>query len=272
MDPVVEKCSWVPDHGGANRLVIHAASGTAVGAVREANEDSVLMRFPVFVVADGMGGHAGGAEASALVVAAFAHIGEGPVTRRDIDDAVARSVASVTALAHGATSGPGSTLVLLAYATDEEVPHWLMANIGDSRAYLFAGGALQRISRDHSVVQDLVDAGQISEQEARVHPRRNVITRSISAGGASEADYRRLPVEVGARLMLCSDGLSAELPDSEIEDILAVSLTSSSAVETLIERAIEAGGNDNVTVVVIDVAFMGAGQEADTAEIELTIA
>jgi protein phosphatase len=132
------------------------------------------------------------------------------------------------------------------------MPYWLVLNIGDSRTYRFSQGSLNQISVDHSEVQELVDAGQISRAEAAVHPRRHVVTRALGTGYETEADYWLVPVEEGDRMLVCSDGLNGELDDEQIAGILAAEPDPQAAVDELIQAALRCGGRDNVTCIVVD--------------------
>ena len=244
--------TWTPA-GGATRLV-HAAA-THPGRVRTVNEDSLLVAPPVFVVADGMGGYERGDAASRLVVEAFAPLaGLGVVQPADIDAAVRSAQQQVAALVGADGSAPGSTLVAAAHVIEDGRGYWLVANIGDSRAYLLANGVLEQISRDHSVVQELIDAGELTRDEALGHPERHVVTRAIGAHTLSEPDFALVPAEVGSRQLLCYDGLPTEISDTAILHILAEDGPAERTVNTLVDAAVAAGGHDNVTVVVVDVA------------------
>jgi len=243
--------SW-SSPGGATRLV-HAA-GTHPGRVREVNEDALLVAPPVFLVADGMGGYARGDVASRLVVESFESLAAlGAVQPGDVEAAIDTAQARVAALAAEFSSAPGSTLVTAAYVLEDDRGYWLLANIGDSRAYYFADGRLEQISKDHSVVQELIDAGHLTREEAIGHPERHVVTRAIGALTPSEADFSLVPAEPGSRLLLCSDGLTSELSDTAILHILAEGSDADRTVHTLVDAAVAAGGHDNVTVVLVDV-------------------
>ena len=137
---------------------------------------------------------------------------------------------------------------------DVEVPSLLLVNVGDSRGYRLRDGALQQLTRDHSAVQEMVDAGQITEEEARNHPHRNLITRALGAGAESHPDLTLLQPRIGDRYLLCSDGLSGELTEDIIQTLLVNSKNREEAVEVLINAALDAGGRDNIAVVIVDVA------------------
>lgn len=254
--------SWASPDGAAQ---LRYAGGTHVGRVRTVNEDSSLIAPPVFLVADGMGGYARGDVASRLVVESFEPLAAlDDVHPSDVDAAIAASRRKVAALAAEFTSAPGSTLVAAAYVLEDGHGYWLLANIGDSRAYSFADGVLDQLSKDHSVIQELIDAGEITRDEALGHPERHVVTRAIGALVDSEADFSLVPAEPGSRLVLCSDGLTSEISDTAISHILAQQLPAHETVHTLIDAAVAAGGHDNVTVIVVDVHGVGDRPVEDT--------
>lgn len=254
--------AWTtPD--GATRL--RYATGSHPGRVRAVNEDSCLVAPPVFLVADGMGGYARGDVASRLVVESFEPLGaRADLQPADLDSAIADSRRKVAALAAEFTSAPGSTLVAASYVLEDGHGYWLLANIGDSRAYSFAGGVLDQISKDHSVIQELIDAGTITPEEALGHPDRHVVTRAIGALVDSEADFSLVPAGRGSRLLLCSDGLTSELSDTAISHILSEGMSPELTAHTLVDAAVSAGGHDNVTVVVVDVTGEGDRPAEDT--------
>ena len=254
--------SWTtPDR--ATRLSFATASHR--GRVREVNEDSWLVAPPVFLVADGMGGYARGDVASRLVVESFEPLAAlDDVQPADLDGAIEASRRKVAALAAEFTSAPGSTLVAASYVLEDGHGYWLLANIGDSRAYGFADGVLDQISKDHSVIQELIDAGTITREEALGHPERHVVTRAIGALADSEADFSLVPAAPGSRLLLCSDGLTSELSDTAISHILSEGMPPERTVHTLIHAAVSAGGHDNVTVIVVDVHGEGDRPAEDT--------
>jgi serine/threonine protein phosphatase PrpC len=145
---------------------------------------------------------------------------------------------------------------------DDEGAKWLLANLGDSRIYRYAAGSLEQVSVDHSVVQELIDAGSITPEEAAVHPARNIITRALGGAEFSDADYFLLPLPAVERLLLCSDGVTGMIDDAQIAEILGREGDAQDAADRLVAAAVEAGGRDNATAVVVDVteAETGAGQ------------
>ncbi|BCT75515.1 serine/threonine protein phosphatase [Sinomonas cyclohexanicum] len=243
------------------KLRLTVGSGTDRGLRRELNEDSFLARDPVFMVADGMGGHEAGEVASQLCVQA---LGDAPILAPGTHRATAQDIQHVIEEADwrireatGARAGTtlsGAVVILIT-----AVPYWLVANVGDSRTYrLSKAGRFVQISVDHSEVRELVDAGEITPEEALFHPRRHVVTRALGTGEDAEADFWLLPVEAGDRLLVCSDGLTSELRDEEILGILTSRTHPQDAADALIGAAIDAGGRDNITVIVVDARDVAA--------------
>lgn len=243
------------------------------GSVRRLNEDSYIARPTVWVVADGMGGHEHGERASGVAVDAFSALG------RDGRPADPQTVlATIRAANHRVLDLPGqglsgTTLTGIALVTLEGgAPAWMAFNVGDSRTYRVRKGRLEQVSVDHSAVQELLDLGAITPAEAQRHPDRNVITRALGAGAEVEADVWIMPARTSERFLLCSDGLTRELPDDELERIIAFHdeevMRRTGPIQPLAERlvnaAVVAGGRDNVTAVIVDVRF--ASSEAALAE------
>ena len=235
-------------------LILTYGYGTDRGLRRELNEDSYIAADPVFAVADGMGGHEAGEIASGLCVRALAEIpqvttGERNITAPLLQQYLVRADASIRE-ATGARAG--TTLTGAVVVEQMGMPYWLVLNIGDSRTYRLSQGRFEQISVDHSEVQELVDAGEITAQEATVHPRRHVVTRALGTGDETEADYWLLPIEEGDRVLVCSDGLTGELSDEDILRILSTVAAPQDAVDALIQAALRSGGRDNVTAIVVD--------------------
>lgn len=249
-------------------LTLHWGSATDVGRVRTLNEDSLLAVPGLFVVADGMGGHAAGEVASQLAVAEFARLAEqGPPSAEDLIDTVVLANEHILEAGsqHGEQFGMGTTLTGIGVVRSENGEQLAVFNVGDSRVYRFAGGQLDQLTVDHSAVQELVDAGQITARAARFHPRRNVVTRSLGSYPGPAPDVWLLPPIPGDRYLVCSDGLTGELEDGEIAELLAANSDPQAAADALVRRANEAGGHDNVTTVVMDVLDVVAEQPADTS-------
>ncbi|MDP9905306.1 PP2C family protein-serine/threonine phosphatase [Arthrobacter bambusae] len=228
--------------------------GTDRGLSRELNEDSLIAKDPVFAVADGMGGHEAGEIASALCVRTLGSMPQlAPGVRTATAVALQRCILAADSQIRNATGGrAGTTLTGVVVAEHMGVPYWLVMNIGDSRTYRVNGGEFRQISVDHSEVQELVEAGSITREEATVHPRRNVVTRALGTGGENEADFWLLPIQDGDRMLICSDGLTGELGDEHMFRILSTVEKPQDAVDALIHEALLSGGRDNVTAIVVD--------------------
>lgn len=228
--------------------------GTDRGLRRELNEDSYIASDPVFAVADGMGGHEAGEVASGICVRALAAIPQLATGERSVTAAVLQQylMAADSSIREATGARAGTTLTGAVVVEQMGMPYWLVMNIGDSRTYRLSQGRFERISVDHSEVQELVDAGEITAEEAAVHPRRHVVTRALGTGDETEADFWLLPVEEGDRVLVCSDGLTGELADDAILRILSTLEDPQDAADALIQAALHNGGSDNVTVIVVD--------------------
>ena len=235
---------------------------TDVGRIREVNEDGLLAAPPVFAVADGMGGHDSGDVASGIAVEELRRLaddgydpGEGHVA---VVEALARAQERIVGYAadrrsEGRRSSPGTTAVAALLVEAEGRPAWLVANLGDSRCYRLAHGTLEQVSVDHSLVQHYVDTGQITPSEAARHPERHVVTRALGGPGLPRPDLFVLPLDDAPRLLLCSDGINGMLADGVIAGVLRDVDDPEEAARQLVEEALEAGGHDNATAVVVDV-------------------
>ena len=263
-------------------VVTHSAHSDR-GAVRQLNEDSFFARFPIFVVADGMGGHSFGDRASQAAVGAFAGLigADAATDPQSVLDAVHAANDAVLALTAGDEIGSGSisgttlTGIALVDVGPHENLHWMAFNVGDSRSYTWDGRHLTQLSVDHSVVQELVERGHITAAEAHSHPERNVVTRALGADVDVDPDIWLLPATARQTFILCSDGLTKELSDDEIAHIVvfhhsAALRNSDSLPMTLAERlvgaAIAAGGSDNVTVVVLECELLGSAGSVPSEE------
>ncbi len=241
------------DMGADTRL--SWAARTDVGLVRGHNEDSFLARNPLFGVCDGMGGHAAGEVASSIAVRTIAS--NAPATA---DDALlgAAVEAANEAVILGAANGEGKPgMGCTASCCVIEGTKMAVAHVGDSRIYLLHAGTLVRITHDHSYVEELVDAGEITADEARVHPSRSIITRALGSDPDMYADHFQLDVERGDRIIICSDGLSSMVPDSTMEALAVSSATPIDCTDHLVAEALAAGGHDNVSVITVDVVSDG---------------
>lgn len=228
--------------------------GTDRGLSRELNEDSLIAVDPVFAVADGMGGHEAGEIASALCVQTLGTMSQLAAGVRSATAVVVQKcILAADSEIRKATGGrAGTTLSGVVVAEHMGVAYWLVMNIGDSRTYRLSGGEFRQISVDHSEVQELVEAGRITREEATVHPRRHVVTRALGTGGENEADFWLLPIQDGDRILVCSDGLTGELSDEHMFRILSTMEKPQDAVDALIKEALLSGGRDNVTAIVVD--------------------
>ncbi len=254
--PVDNRLDSQTSGGTTNHLSWGARSD--VGLVRGHNEDSFLAKAPLFVVCDGMGGHAAGEVASRIAVETIA---ERAPERADEILLGAAVEAANDAVLEGSLTGKGKP-GMGCTATCVIVENNLMAvaHVGDSRVYLLHGGTLVRITHDHSYVEELVDAGEITADEARVHPSRSIITRALGSDPDMYADHFTLDVATGDRIILCSDGLSSMVSDKQIEELAVSNVTPQTAADTLVSAALTAGGHDNVTVVVVDVVEDGLAE------------
>ncbi|PJI94985.1 PP2C family protein-serine/threonine phosphatase [Luteimicrobium subarcticum] len=247
---------------------VHLRWGAAThrGARRVLNEDSYLASASAFFVADGMGGHEAGEVASAMAIDAMRPLSWMEVVPADdLRDRVAVAHADVAGIQAPEGRGAGTTLTGVVVSEQDGRPYWLVANVGDSRTYHLADGALEQVSVDHSEVQELVDAGALTPQEAAHHPRRHVVTRALGATARPDADYWYLPLQAGGRLLVCSDGLTTELDDDRIAEVLLGRPDPQDAADALVADALAAGGRDNITVLVIDAVGVDGSDDADDA-------
>lgn len=246
----------------------HGAA-TDIGRVRKANEDSYLALPPLYAVADGMGGHGAGDVASALAVDVLAAYARRPLSVDVILAALDEANEAIIRGDQGA--GMGTTITGLAALDTVGGSHLMVFNVGDSRVYRLAGGHLDQVTVDHSEVQELVRLGAITSDQARTHPRRNVVTRALGGAPDLRADYWLLPAVTGDRYLLCSDGLHGELQDETLLRLL-VAGQPQEAAEALIRAADEVGGHDNITALVVDVTVddeQGTADDATTPRAEL---
>ena len=226
-------------------------SRTDIGCLRDHNEDSLVVTPPLFAVADGMGGHAVGEVASEIAVRVLSELApehpDGEALGRAIEEAN-RAVIQAAREGRG-RQGMGTTMT----AAMLEGERLVIAQVGDSRAYLLHQGKLQQLTRDHSLMADMIEAGQLTPEEARTHPQRSVITRALGSDAHLHPDIYEINVETGDRLLICSDGLSGMIFDDQIENTLRRVQDPQRCASQLVNEAIAAGGHDNVTVIVADV-------------------
>ena len=236
-------------------IALISAADSNIGKVRSSNQDSGYAGYRMFFVADGMGGHAGGDIASAITAQQMAQMDAEYATADDAGAAVLARILETNQLltetvsAHEHLSGMGTTFSGVVFVEDKAV----LAHIGDSRIYLCRDGETVQVTTDHTFVQRLVEMGRITEEEALVHPRRNVLLRVIGdSNEPPQLDFKVLVTKPGDRWMMCSDGLNGYVSDSIIHMNLSSEQTPEEVVEVLIGEALEAGAPDNVTVVVVD--------------------
>ncbi|MEE0165693.1 MAG: Stp1/IreP family PP2C-type Ser/Thr phosphatase [Eggerthellaceae bacterium] len=230
---------------------ISFGSRTDIGYVRDHNEDSLIIIPPLFAVADGMGGHEAGEIASEITVNTLAELAPSHLDAEGLTAAVEAANYNVMKAPRQGIGRDGMGTTLTAAMLEGE--RLLIAQVGDSRAYLLHKGHLQQITRDHSLMADLIEAGQITPEEARVHPNRSVITRAIGSDIRMRPDIYELNVDAGDRILLCSDGLSSMISNNAIESIMRRQSDAQHCADELVTAALENGGADNVTVVVADV-------------------
>jgi len=233
-----------------------SAAVSHVGKIRSNNQDSGYAGTHLFVVADGMGGHAGGDVASAIAAKRIAEADTDYPSARDAEFSLqqaliaANSLLAETVFEHSELTGMGTTVSSILRVGDQVV----VAHIGDSRIYLFRDGELKQITADHTFVQRLVDSGRITPEEAAVHPRRSVLMRVLGdVDAAPEIDTAIFDTKPGDRWMLCSDGLSSYVTDDKMASILATVRTATGAADRLVKESLDHGAPDNVTVVLVDI-------------------
>lgn len=240
-----------PDLHGTIRVI--SAAATHVGHVRATNEDSILNASPIYMVADGMGGHNAGEVASAIAVEEFEKLTiQENVTVEQLGEALRSAATRIGELGGESTLGAGTTVSLVATMVLDEVGYWVVMNLGDSRVYRLSGDIFEQVSVDHSVVQELMDRGELTAEQARVHPYRHMVTRALGAGPESDPDYWLIPAEAGDRMLICSDGLTGEVDDDGIERLLRSHADVRTISQDLVGRALDAGGHDNVSVVLVE--------------------
>jgi serine/threonine protein phosphatase PrpC len=235
------------------RLSMASVARTDVGHVRTENEDTFLARDDIglWVVADGMGGHQGGAHASGLIVDALADLpaftsGYGLLTavREALVRVNAQLIDEAGAIENGGVAG--STVVALLASEGYFACVW----VGDSRIYRLRRGALERLTHDHSVVQEMIDRGAMTSAEAQTDRRSHIITRAIGASPDLELEVAHGPIDIGDRFLLCSDGLTCAVPDTELLALMSFRVVDHAA-DALLDRALERGAADNVTLILV---------------------
>ena len=237
-----------------------------VGRQRQGNEDNLFVQSPLFVVADGMGGAQAGEVASQMAVEAF----HGGMPNGAPDQALIGIINKANQRIHDHSRADSShhgmgTTVTAAYVTEDDV---VIAHVGDSRAYLLRDGELTRLTRDHSLVGELVDRGKLTEEEAEIHPQRSVITRALGPEREVQVDTERIAARPGDVFLLCSDGLTSMVREPGLKPVLTEAPTLEEAGRRLIAAANEAGGRDNITVILFRLGEVAGGARAEQATAE----
>ncbi|MCF0104896.1 MAG: Stp1/IreP family PP2C-type Ser/Thr phosphatase, partial [Eggerthellaceae bacterium] len=222
-----------------------------IGLSRDHNEDNLLAQGKHFAVADGMGGHAAGEVASEICIATLDEFLSQSADAKTLEMAVRAANTRIIEATIQDTSLMGMGTTLTAAIVDKN--QLIIAQVGDSRAYLFHEGRIQRLTRDHSLMEELISSGHLTEEEARYHKDRSKITRALGSDPNTFPDMYNITIESGDRLLLCSDGLHGMITDREIERQLCHS-DPQEACNGLVQKALDAGGNDNVTCIVVDIA------------------
>lgn len=254
-------------HRVSDDLQLAWAGVTDRGRRRENNQDAYLAKYPLFVVADGMGGHAGGEIASQSTVARLEEmVDAGEISAETIEAALRSVVADIHSHPETTDEGTGTTLTGIYLDRDDDGAwRWVVLNIGDSRVYLERDDRLIQVTTDHSVVQELIASGKISPEEADGHPYSNVITRAVGASELVPPDYVGVDLHDQDRLIICSDGLTKELTDYGILHFLRENPDPGAAVDAMVDAALENGGRDNVTLIVLRVLFSSQDAERPAA-------
>lgn len=235
-------------------LCTQIASATHIGPVRSVNEDATTISPRLVAVADGMGGHGGGDVAAAIVTRhLFNSSAELWHTAEEITRVLEASAAEIRRL-QSERSAPGTTIVAACATVQSGLPAWLIVSIGDSRAYVFSGGALRQVTHDHSQIQEMLDAGLLSPEQAAVSPYRNVITNALGAGITNvQPDFFLIPARPGDRLLLTSDGAHGVLAPEHLAELVAAGDTPQVVADSILLAALTGGTQDNATVAVLDV-------------------
>ena len=226
-----------------------AAYRTDTGRQRNANEDSLFTRNPVFVVADGMGGAQAGEVASKAAAESFDRELPDAPPERILEETIKAANRTIHARAQGDPDLAGMGTTTTAAIVDPEAEEVAIGHVGDSRAYRLRGGELERLTRDHSLVEEMRRKGQLTEAQAEDHPQRSIITRALGPEPEVEVDLQTVPAQAGDVFLICSDGLTTMLDDDHISRLLSRSSSMQGAVRTLVDEANRAGGRDNISVV-----------------------
>ena len=235
--------------------LLRSGSGTDTGLVRAVNQDLALETPTLYAVADGMGGHAGGEVAARLAIDTLAVAFTRNASGAGLSEAVQEANLAVWdhSIDNPELRGMGTTLTAVALVQENGRDVLALANVGDSRSYRFHDGTLSQITVDHSLADEMVRAGELTEAEAAVHPHRHILTRALGVSSGVEVDLWRIQPHRGDRFLLCSDGLTNEIDDDQIAEVLATVPDPGEVADLLVRAARTHGGSDNITVVVVDV-------------------
>ncbi len=255
--------------------VLRSGVATDVGRVRDHNEDRASAGDTLFAVADGMGGHVGGEVAARVAIQTLESAYEHNPTIAGLREAVVAANSAIweQSLRVDELRGMGTTLTAAGLTVGPDGRDVMcLVNVGDSRAYLMSGGSLHQVTADHSLAEERVRHGEMTEAEAEVHPHRHILTRALGVGPYVEVDLWELHVHSGDRLLLCSDGLTNEVSVEQISQVLHSVKDPRKAARALVDRANAHGGNDNVTVVVVDVLVGEEGSAGPTIVSRVSLA
>ena len=247
--------------------LLRSGSATDTGLVRSVNQDLAVETGTLFAVADGMGGHAGGEVAARLAVDTLTVAFGAKPTGAGLSEAVneANRVVFEHSLDNAELRGMGTTLTAAALVNEDDRDVIALVNVGDSRSYRFHDGELTQITVDHSLAEEMVRSGEISESEAAVHPHRHILTRALGVAEDVVVDLWRIQPTRGDRYLLCSDGLTNELEPAQIAEVLGTVPDPQVAADLLVRAARTHGGSDNITVVVVDVVLDDEQGGADSS-------
>ncbi len=250
--------------------ILKSASATDVGNTRATNQDAAYASERLCIVADGMGGHAGGEVAAQSAVSGLVHAFHSNASAKGLLAGTRKVNQEIFDRAEEIEElhGMGTTLVAIALVPHRSGDRIALINVGDSRAYRLEDGELERLTEDHSLVEEMLRQEEITSEEAEVHPYRHVMTRAIGINDRVEVDNWTITPHPGSRFLLCSDGLTNECSDAVIKEILIANPEPADAAYALIRRALDHGGNDNITVVVADVATEERPPPAATGQLQ----
>jgi protein phosphatase len=244
-----------PEHNGGTLMNVTQGSAADRGLARPANQDALLVSPPLFAVADGLGGTPRGEVASGLALDTLQARLTAPPSAEALADAARAAARAIwqRADAQPSLQGMGTTLTAVAVLDHAQQTRLAVVHVGDSRAYLFHDGQLRQLTRDHSVVQGLIDAGELPPQQWRTHPRRALLTRALGMAPDVDPDISLPALAGSARVLLCTDGLTAQADDTQLAAVLSAATDPEQAAAELIQLANHHGGADNTAVIVIDI-------------------